>query len=187
VISSPDPAVAGPQAAVGRVVRELERHVAADGWDAPVRLFALVRTGEALSRDPALAERLPPDLVSAARADTYHLTAVEQDGLPDASSLTQLLGRIAWPPTVDGAAIVVERVLLPPSAESLLPADAEQAAAAAASHPRREDVRLAVGVLRDGATACAARTRRNDDDERVAVSPELAPQLIAALSATLQD
>lgn len=160
--TEPAPA-AGSLDAVGRVVVELERHVAAGGWDAPVRLFALVRTTAALERDPALAARLPADVVAAAAADREHLTAVEQDGLPESGSLTELLGRIAWPPTVDGAAVVIERLL----------------------DPEREDVRLAVGVLRGGASACAVRTRRHDDDASVAVAPDLAPELVAAVAATL--
>lgn len=172
----------GPQAAIRRVVVELERHAAAAGWDGPVRMFALVRTADALGRDPELAGRLPADVIAAARVDRDHLTAVEQDGLPAADSLHELLGRIAWPQTVDGAAIVVERVLLPPAAEALLPADNPQAAA---GHPQREDVRLAVGVLRGGPSACAVRTRRHDADGDVADGPDLAPQLVAALAATL--
>ena len=34
--------------ALARAVTETETHVAAHGWDQPVRVFALVRTAEAL-------------------------------------------------------------------------------------------------------------------------------------------
>jgi hypothetical protein len=168
-----------------RLVVEVERHVAADGWDAPLRLFALVRTAGALARDPELARRLPPDVVAAADADADHLTAVEQEGLPDAGSLEDLLGRIAWPETVDGAAVVVERSVLPPSAEAEVPAGEAAALAWVQAHPEREDVRLAVAVLRAGERACALRSRRHDADDRVAVGPDLAPALTSAIAATL--
>ena len=171
--------------AVSRLAVELERHVASAGWDAPVRLFALVRTAGALERDPDLGGRLPPDVVAAAASDPDHLTAVEQEGLPTVDSLNELLGRIAWPETVDGAAIVVERTVLPPDAEAGLPEDPDEAAEFAQRHPAKEDVRLAAAVLRDGRHACALRSRRHDSDDRVAVGPDLAPSLVDAVQATL--
>lgn len=173
--------------AVLTLVRELEQHVAAAGWDGPMRLFALVRTAGALDRDEGLAERLPPAVVAAARADTDHLTAVEQDDLPQVSGLEDLLGRITWPHTVDGTAVVIERVVLPPRAEADLDAlpDDDGAAAAAADHPDRIDVRLAAAVLRDGTSGCAVRSRSHDADTAVAVGPDLIPDLISALRTTL--
>jgi hypothetical protein len=167
-------------------VRELERHVARDGWDAPLRVFALVRTGEAIARDPSLGEQLPPDLV-ASSTDPTHITSIEQEDLPEADGLEQLLAQIAWPDAVDGAALVCERVVVPPDVESELPSDPDEALAALMAHPAREDVRLAVGVLRDGTTSCALRTRRNDDDLAVGTGPDLVPGLTAALTATLRD
>jgi hypothetical protein len=171
--------------AVTRVVVELERHLAAEGWDAPIRLFALVRTAGALERDPGLAQRLPGDVVQAAKADPEHLTAVEQEGLPEVTTLEELLGRIAWPDSVDGAAVVVERSVLPPQAEEQVPDDEEQAAQWLQNHPDRRDVRLAAAVLRTGSHAVALRARDHDTDDQVAVGPELAPSLVAAVEATL--
>jgi len=171
--------------ALNRLVVEVERHVAAEGWDAPLRMFALVRTAGALARDPALARRLPPDVVAAADADADHLTAVEQEDLPEVTSLDDLLGRIAWPETVDGVAVVVERSVLPPEAEAAIPDDEGEALAWVQAHPQREDVRLAAAVLRGGARACALRSRRHDADDKVAVGPDLAPGLTSAIAATL--
>jgi hypothetical protein len=173
------------QDALLRAVRELEQHVAAGGWDGPVRLFALVRTAGALTRDGALAERLPADVVAAARADPEHLTIVEQEGLPDASSLEELLGGLAWPETVDGAALVTERVVVPPEVEAQMPADPAQAVDWLARHPARREVRLAAAVLRDGTGGCAVRARDHDRDVDVAVGPDLVPGLVEALAATL--
>ncbi len=173
--------------AVLTLVRELEQHVAAGGWDGAVRLFALVRTAGALERDPELAHRLPEPVVTAARADAEHLTAVEQDDLPEAETVESLLARIVWPQTVDGAALVVERVVLPPQAEADLPQDPQAAATFVVDHPQRQDLRLAAAVLRDGTNACAIRSREHDSDDRVALGHDLVPSLVEALEHTLRD
>ena len=173
------------QDAVLRTVRELEEHVASGGWDGPVRLFALIRTAAALDRDPALADQLPPDVVQAAREDAEHLTAVEQENLPKTDTIEALLGRIGWPETVDGAALVVERVVVPPEAESGMPADHDAAVSYLQNHPQRRDVRLAAAVLRDGTQGCAVRARDHDTSDRVAIGPDLVPGLVSALVATL--
>ncbi|MDO8108310.1 PPA1309 family protein [Isoptericola sp. b441] len=166
-------------------MREIERHVASAGWDGPVRVFALVRTAAALEAEPELAGQLPPETMVAARLDPEHLTAVEQEGLPAAEDLEQLLGGLAWPDTVHGAAVVVERVVLPSSAERDMPADPQQAVQYLMSHPERQDVRLAAGALRDGPRWCVLRTRANDDDAAVAAGPDLVPGLTDAVAATL--
>ena len=173
------------QRAVLRAVREVEQHVGAAGWDGPVRLFALVRTAGALERDPQLTSRLPPDVVAAAQADPEHLTLVEQDDLPDASSLEDLLAGLAWPPSVDGAALVTERVVVPPEVEAQMPGDPDEALEYLASHPARREVRLAAAVLRDGTGGCAVRARDHDRDGDVAVGPDLVPGLLEALAGTL--
>lgn len=169
-----------------RAVRELERHVARGGWEAPIRVFALIRTAAAVERDPSLAEQLPPDLLASARADAEHITSVEQEDLPDAGSVEELLAQIAWGPSVDGAAIVLERVVVPPEVEADLPDDPGEAVRYLMDHPAREDVRLAVGVLRDGSTSCAIRTRAHDEDFAVGTGADLAPGVAAALRATLE-
>lgn len=165
-------------------VVEIERHVAGGGWDAPVRVFALVSTARALEVEPDLAERLGADVVLAAQADAGHLISVEQDSLPAAETLEDLLARLSWPDTVDGAAVVVERVVLPPAAEEAMPADPDEALAYLMAHPDRQDVRMAVGVLRSGESWCAVRTRANDDDGAVAGGRDLVPGLVEAVTAT---
>ena len=165
-------------------VAEIERHVAGGGWDAPVRVFALVSTARALEVEPDLAERLGADVVLAAQADAGHLISVEQDSLPAAETLEDLLARLSWPDTVDGAAVVVERVVLPPAAEEAMPADPGEALTYLMAHPDRQDVRMAVGVLRSGESWCAVRTRANDDDAAVAGGRALVPGLVEAVTAT---
>lgn len=166
-------------------VREIEQHVATAGWDAPVRVFALVSTARALAAEPQLEAALPADVVAVARADAGHLTSIEQEDLPWAADLEDLLAQLSWPPTVDGAAVVVERVVLPTAAEESMPTEPEAALAYLMGHPERHDVRMAVGVLRSGEAWCAVRTRANDSDDAVAGGPDLVPGLVAAMAATL--
>jgi hypothetical protein len=188
---TPPSSVPGPSG-LWRTVAEIERHVASDGWGAPLRLFALVRTADALARDPGLEWRLPANVVDEARADPDHLTSVEQDGVPDIADLDDLLAQLAWPDGVDGAALVVERILVPPDAEAEVraatsPDDEEGRAKALAAHPLAEDVRIAVGVLRDGRHECAVRSRSKDSDGEVRTGSDLVPGLVSALQATLAD
>jgi hypothetical protein len=159
---------------------ETERHVAAAGWDQPPRLFALVRTAGLLQREPQLRAQVEAGVTDA-------LTAIEQEGLPTTPSLEDLLAQLAWPPEVDGVALAIERLVVPPEAERDLPEDPEQAAQALAANPDRKDVRLLVAVLRDGESACLLRQRDHDTDDKVASGPDIAPGLVQALSATLQD
>ena len=173
------------QAALAGAVQEIERHVSTGGWDGPVRVFALVRTAQALASEPGLATQLPPAVVAAAQQDPLHLTSVEQEELPPARDLEELLAVISWPETVDGAALVVERVVLPPAAEDGMPQDADEAMTYLMNHPDRQDVRLAVGVLRSGEAWCAVRTRAADDDAAVAGGPDVVPGLVEAVRATL--
>ena len=54
-------------------------------------------------------------------------------------------------------------------------------------HPDRRDVRLLAAVHRDGRRLCLLRQRAHDSDDLVATGPDLAPGLLAALAATLQE
>lgn len=185
-VSPPEtPVLPRAQLSLADAVREIERHVASAGWDAPVRVFALVGTTRALAASPELADQLSADVIAAAATDESHLTSIEQEGLPAASDLEHLLGGITWPSSVDGAAITVERVILPPAAEESMPAGQDEALAYLMGHPDRQDVRIAVGALRTGETWSAIRTRAHDDDAAVAMGPDLVPGLVAALRATL--
>lgn len=158
---------------------DTERHVARGGWDQAVRLFALVPTADLVVREPQLAEGLAShDAVAGA------LSAVEQEDLPEADGIEDLLARIAWPEQVTGCALAVERVVLPPAAERDLPEDPDEARRAVAEHPDRSDVRLVVAVTRDGAARCLLRQRAHDSDDQVALGEDIAPGIVHALRAT---
>jgi hypothetical protein len=179
--SVPAPMVDAATEALRLAVVDIERHVARGGWDAPVAVFALVRTADALRRTPDIAAQLPAEAVAAAEQDTHHLTSIEQEGLPPSADLEQLLAQLAWPDGVDGAALVVERIVVPPEAER--PGATVDDLMA---HPERQDVRIAVGVLRAGPSWCALRTRKHDSDDAVGGSPDAVPGLVEALRATFE-
>lgn len=174
--------------ALRAVVVQVEAHVAASGWDAPAQLFALVATRELAAAEPELAAELGIVDGSAAL-----LTPVEQElgerehelGDP-AAAVEDLLARIMWPAAVRGAVVVVERLVLPPAAEVDVPDDPAAATEYAANHPQREDVRIAVGVLRRGASHCVVRMRTHDSDEALVQGPDLVPELVSAVRGTLE-
>ena len=163
------------------LVREIEKHVATEGWDQNPRMFALARTVELVALEPEIAEALG--------TDGHHpesLTPIEQEPLDDERALDDVLATTTWPAAVVGAALVIERLVLPPSAEeSLSDEDAAAMESAAAIHPDRLDVRMAVLVPRDGGRMCALRLRSHDVDDEVLIGEDLVPRLTDALAATL--
>jgi hypothetical protein len=166
--------------ALRAVALELDRHAADGGWDQPARLFALVRTQDLLDQEPGLAGVLGVDPT----ADlTASLTPVEQDTLPPDEPLEELLTQLVWPPDVHGTAVVVERLVLPPSVQ--LPEDDAEAQQLAETHPEKEEVRMTAAATRDGATYCALRLRAHDDAHSVLEGPDLVPALLELLQATL--
>lgn len=165
------------------VVVELERHAQAAGWDQPPALYALVDTAELIAAEPTLAGSLG---ISAEGLAPDSLTPVEQEPLGD-RPLDETLAHIAWPDEVRGCALVHEVLVIPPQAEDDRPDDADPVVWAA-DHAERRDVRMVVGVLRDGSTAGALRVRPADGagPGEVAYGDDLAPNLARALLATLE-
>lgn len=174
-LESLDPALAS-------AVLELEEHAAASGWDRQALLFALVDTAALVEAEPALAAAMGLDASDAAGS----LTPVEQE-IPADQPLEQVLEQIAWPPEVAGCAVVVERLVLPPSADGQVPEDLVAAQAFAEEHPDRQEVRIVAGATRAGATYCAMRLRSHDDPQSVVGGADLVPGLLAALRATLEE
>lgn len=148
------------------------------GWDQPPQLFALVDTEELLRAEPQLADTMG---IVASRPGS--LTPIAQEPLT-AAPLDEQLASMVFGPEVLGVVLAHEVVVLPPSAEEALEDDP---AAVAAEHPERRDVRMAVGVLRDGSREAVLRLRGTEtqEDQRV-TGTDLVPGLAEALLATLE-
>jgi len=176
-----------------RAVLEIDEYAAGLGWDQPARLFALVDTDRLRAEEPALAEQLGLGGEGDDAPSPASLTPVEQDELPPGIPLDEFLGTIAWPDTVAGCAMTVERLMLPPSAEASVPEGLQEEGAEerlaqwVAQHPERQEVRMTVAVLRDGARETALRLREKDSPTEVLTGPDLVPGLTEALAATFAD
>lgn len=164
------------EAALVAALSEIERHVAADGLGQPARLFALVRTDELIAAEPSLAAHLDARLPDS-------LTSIEQEDFHAGADLATALGRLSWPSTVTGCAMAVERLFLPSALEVEIPHDDAAAERFVAEHPQREEVRVVVGVLRDGTRHGLARLASNPDE--LLAAPDLVPGLAQSLATTL--
>ncbi len=157
---------------------DVERHVSSAGWDQPTRLFALVTTSALLEVEPQLRGRVPETAPDA-------LTAIEQDEFTATDNLFERLNSIFWPETVEGCAIALERAFLPPQFEADLPEDPDEAADFVAKHSNKTDVRVVVGVLRDGTKHGLARLVSDPDD--LLGAEDLVPGLAEALFDTFRS
>lgn len=145
--------------ALKAVVTEVEEHVAREGWDQPVRLFALMRTADVLASHPHLS--LVPEM---------EYTSLEQEiGSQD---IAELFSVIEWDAQVVGAVVAAERIVADSAADT--------SSAPVAGH----EVRMVCAVLRNGATASALRYRDHDDPSLVAIGENVVPQLADALLAS---
>ncbi|MFD0061601.1 PPA1309 family protein [Streptomyces sp. NPDC056637] len=168
-----------------RAVLEIDEYASGLGWDQPARLFALVDTARLRAQEPGLAAQLGLDGEQEAAA----FTPIEQDEVPADKPLDEFLGTIAWPDPVVGCALTVERLMLPPSAEASVPEGLGGAELArwVAKHPGRQEVRMTVAVLRDGARESAVRLREKDSPTEVLTGSDLVPGLAEALAATFAE
>ncbi|WP_127358670.1 PPA1309 family protein [Actinacidiphila soli] len=166
-----------------RAVLEIDDYASGLGWDQPARLFALVDTAQLRTQEPGLADQL-----GLGEENAGALTPIEQDELPDGTPLDEFLGTIAWPDVIAGCAMTVERLMLPPAAEQSIPEGLDDAALAkwVAAHPERQEVRMTVAVLRDGARESAVRLREKDSPTEVLTGADLVPGLADALAATFE-
>lgn len=168
---------------------DIERHVASQGWDQPALLFALVPTEVLRAEQPELAAQLGVE------DGGPGLTTFEQPAPPDDEDLDVFLARIEWPEQIAGAALVVERIVLPPEAEAEL-ADRPDAVTVAREHPDAQDMRIVVAVMKDGQQMSVLRLRGSQDshadrsdgsgasDDQVLTGSDLVPGLSEALLAT---
>lgn len=170
------------QVALANVVHDIELAASRAGWDHAPSLYALVPTKDLLEQHD-----VPADIADQLRrgwdGTGAHLSAIIQEDLPE-DDLEEVLGRLAWPDSVAGAALTVERIIVPPEVEEQAPADPEAAVEFISNHPERQDVRLAAGVLRSGESWTAVRARAFDQDDKVGSGTNLVPGLVEALHAS---
>lgn len=159
------------QSALELVLAELEAETGRAGWDQPARLFGLVSSDVLLHDEPELAAELG--------LQPGTLTAIEQDGFDVERPLDQMLPLIEWPESVAGAAVVLERLVLPGDAEP-------DAAGTQGQAPGAVDVRLVVGATRDGADHAVLRVRGHDELIRQSSGEQLVPGLANALALSLR-
>ncbi|QMU75242.1 hypothetical protein GXW83_05175 [Streptacidiphilus sp. PB12-B1b] len=166
---------------ITRAVLEIDEYAAGLGWDQPARLFALVDTAALLKNEPGIARQLGLE-----PGPEGQLTPIEQEEIPAGKALDDFLGTIAWPESVAGCALVVERLILPPTAEAKVPSGVSERELTAwvAKHPERQEVRMTVAVLRDGTRETALRLREKDSAREVLTGPALVPGLAEALLTT---
>jgi hypothetical protein len=163
-------------------VVEIDAHVAEAGWDQPARMFALAAADELAAAEPDLAAQLGVEALDEA------WVPIEQEW-PDDGALDEALMAIGWPSEVRGCVLVLERIVLPPSAEEELMNDgldpqSYEFASRAAEHHERRDVRMTIGVERDGAKACRLRIRHPEGPDTFNDGPDLVPGLSRALQST---
>lgn len=172
-----------PDPALASAVLEVEAHVGREGWDQPARLYALVDTHRFIAAEPQMAEMMG----LAETAVPGSLTAIEQEQYNAENPIEEALETIVWPPTVDGCAVVIERLVLPPEVDDDIPTDPTEAAAFAREHPLRQEVRMVAGATRTGSTYCALRLKAHDDEQSVVDGTDLVPGLIELVLGTLRE
>ncbi len=172
-----------PDPALASAVLEVEAHVGKEGWDQPARLYALVDTHRFIAAEPQMAEAMG----LAETAVSGSLTAIEQEQYNAENPIEEALETIVWPPTVDGCAVVIERLVLPPEVDDEIPSDPVEAAAFARQHPLRQEVRMVAGATRTGSTYCALRLKSHDDEQSVVDGTDLVPGLVELVLGTLRE
>lgn len=184
---------------LGRALHDVLDHVERGGWGQPPQVFALVPTRLIAAQNPELVDEGDDSALSPVAQEPLEVAGGEEPY----ARLEEFLATATWYPPVEGVALILEIVVLPPDAEGDLdsafepllgdPAASESAAREAArAHPSARTARLAVGALRNGKRLSLMRLRPGPDDDpdgpmELLTHPELASTLQAALAATLDD
>ncbi|MCG3769813.1 MAG: hypothetical protein JW384_00944 [Nitrosomonadaceae bacterium] len=115
------------------------------------------------------------------------LTAIEQEDVELTGTIEDFLGTISWSAEVFGAALVLERVIVNEEPPSEFEGELSEAALAEWVLEHGQEVRMVVGVLRDGSQECAMRMRAYDDENAIMGGSELLPGMAEALALTFAE
>ena len=162
--------------ALKETVLEIERECAKAGWTRGIVLYALVPTADVIESAPEMAEAL-------AEKSPTSLTAIEQEDVELTGTIEDFLGTISWSAEVFGAALVLERLIV----NEEPPGELSEEALAEWVIEHGQEVRMVVGVLRDGSQECAMRMRAYDDENAIMAGPELPPGMAEALALTFAE
>lgn len=165
-----------PMSALKETVLEIERECAKAGWTRGIVLYALVPTADVIESAPEMAEAL-------AEKSPTSLTAIEQEDVALTGTIEDFLGTISWSAEVFGAALVLERLIV----NEEPPGELSEEALADWVIEHGQEVRMVVGVLRDGSQECAMRMRAYDDENAIMAGPELLPGMAEALALTFAE
>ena len=165
-----------PMSALKETVLEIERECAKAGWTRGIVLYALVPTADVIESAPEMAEAL-------AEKSPTSLTAIEQEDVELTGTIEEFLGTISWSAEVFGAALVLERLIV----NEEPPGELSEEALAEWVIEHGQEVRMVVGVLRDGSQECAMRMRAYDDENAIMAGPELLPGMAEALALTFAE
>ena len=180
--------------ALSRCVREVVEFVDAAGWDAAPQLFALVPTAELLAAQPELAgtltdgteltpvaqersaERARRLAAGPGRGPGHHRVAAGRRGVRTGT------GDRDPAPSVESELEELESELGSELDSGRAVRGIPTGSPTPTHHPERREARLVAGVLRGGESLCLLQLR---GETQLLEHPELAPNLVAALAATL--
>jgi hypothetical protein len=157
-------------------VLEIERECSKAGWSRGIVLYALVPTVDVIESAPEMAQALADKAPDS-------LTAVEQEEVELTGTIEDFLGTISWSAEVFGAALVLERLIVneePPGGLA-----GEELASWVSAHG--QEVRMVVGVLRDGSQECVMRMRAYDDENALMTGRDLLPGMAEGLALTFAE
>ncbi|MDO5746102.1 MAG: PPA1309 family protein [Actinomycetaceae bacterium] len=167
-------------------LENIERELAQLGWDQAPALFALVNNQWLLESIPDSDDTPSEDrqLRESLLDNPGAMTAVLQDSHED-MEIEELINLIVFPEHVVGAALSIERIVVPPSVSDQAPDDPEKRDDFLMNHPQRDDIRVVAGVLRSGEKWCVIRSRSYDKDAAIITGDDLIDDLPELLMRTL--
>ena len=169
-----------PVSSLKEAVLEIERECAKAGWSRGIVLYALVPTADVIESAPEMAAAL-------ADKSPASLTAIEQEEVELTGTIEDFLGTISWSAEVFGAALVLERLIVNEEPPVECEGELSEAALAEWVAAHGQEVRMVVGVLRDGSQECVMRMRAFDDENAIMAGSELLPGMAEALALTFAD